>query len=198
MNIKKNTKKMCCIILSTIILCSGFMSNQCFADTDDYCSGTWSDPTNIRVQWFNSAYTYCSAFTSCPNWWNGISNNLKITTIRSNTDDDAGYEIRIYGSSIISSAATTQNYVKVLGVPIPTWSGSWAYSIVTINTTEFSSASTSLKKKIIVHEVGHSLGLDHPAPDSSHTSINAIMKQGDNGYYTIQTHDMDNIKAKYN
>lgn len=191
----KSRKLFASALIATFVF--AFISMPVFADTDDYCSGTWSNSSSLSIQWFDSITNYFTS-TSVGFWWNGSTNNVNVTTQRTGSTTDDGFDIRIYGSSSLSTWGSTQNYIKVLGVPIPSWSGTWSHSVITINTSDLMNQSPSLQKKVIAHEIGHSLGLDHPAPDSSHTDIKAIMKQGDNGYYTVQKHDSDNLKAKYN
>lgn len=183
-------------ILTLLLVC---ISNTIvYADTDDYCSGSWKNSSSLTIQWYD---TICDSFksTSIGFWWNGYTDNVNIGSQSIGQSTNQGCDIRIKGSSSISSWASTQNYIKVLGVSIPSWSQNWSHSIVTVNTSSYlMDKSIYLQKKVIVHEIGHALGLDHPAPDNSHTDIKAIMKQGDNGYYTIQSHDGDNLRAKYN
>lgn len=188
---KKLIVFMCVLSLSLIV----YKNVQ--ADNDDYCSGTWSDPTSLTIQWFDSIYDYYSA-TSVGFWWNTYTSNVKIASQSVGQSTNLNRDIRIKGSSTVSYWGSTINYKKVLGVSVPSWTGNWSYSNITINTNDLMKKSLSLQKKVVVHEIGHALGLDHPSPDNSHSDIKAIMKQGDNGYYTIQSHDSTNLKAKYN
>ena len=174
---KRVYEKMTIILVMTLFFA---LPLKVMADSDDFCSGTWSDPTSLTTQWFESITDYYSA-TNVGFWWNSYSLNVKIDTQTIISPSDRKANIRINGSPELAVWGSTQNYISILGVAVPSWSGTWSYSVIDINTGDLMDESIYLQKKVIAHEIGHALGLDHPEPKSSHKAIIAIMKQGDNG-----------------
>jgi hypothetical protein len=72
----------------------------------------------------------------------------------------------------------------------------WATANINTRTIENSisnGTSSSVRQKVITHEIGHTLGLAHPS-DSGRVSI---MQQGWNGYSTVQPSDVTWINNRY-
>lgn len=177
-----------------------------FADNDDFVGWTWkSSTTSLRIQIFSSASSFQSKISDNFFAWNGIDSNVKIAscTYRSD-DDDLKYEIQFKGSQLTGTTmATTGIYTRgFLGIGWSlknfwTFTGEVEKAIITLDTRSSDgllSQSNSRQVKTIIHELGHTLALDHPDCGST-----AIMQQG----YTlpaalnIQTHDRDNLRAKW-
>ena len=53
-------------------------------------------------------------------------------------------------------------------------------------------------KKVMVHEIGHVLGLGHPNTNYDVTNEASVMRQGTyDGYYTPRSHDINDLNNKY-
>lgn len=190
-------KSLICLLLVGIL----FISTQiAYADNDDFCSGTWSDPDDLRLQAFTSSDDFKSIISSNHEAWNSISgSNIYVDTYSWNANDtNLGYEIRVYGEDLPTAYGTCLNYTKNwLGFYVPSWTDTWEKSVIKLDTTSGSSGlgskSSNFQKKVFIHELGHSFALDHP----DHSSGDAIMHTGDNGYYDVQQHDKDNMAAKW-
>lgn len=61
--------------------------------------------------------------------------------------------------------------------------------------TTYGLGHPDLGKKIVSHEIGHTLGLGHPT--SVGTQTPAVMHQGWRGYWLPQQHDRTNVITKY-
>lgn len=80
-----------------------------------------------------------------------------------------------------------------------TWSfGGSGFTItnatIRINDATFPSLSTNMQKKVIAHEMGHAMGL---ADVNYYALYQSIMKQGTLSYYLPQSHDINDVNAKY-
>ena len=195
------------IIALTCFLAIFLVRSAVDAANSDYVSGSWdmSDTTSLGVAVGPSMSNYLSSFKSWYSSWNGVSSKVGLNQPyeQSSLDQTPHFaRINIIGKNLGATGSWGETcnykYSVILGYTCD-WSGSWKDSIIKINTNTdsktrvgYSFLSSDLRKKVFLHELGHSWGLDHPT-----TTSNAIMKQGDNGYYTIQTYDKNNIKAKY-
>jgi len=189
------------------LLFSFLIGYNVHAHSTDVYSGSWNaTTTSLGIAVGPSLSNYLSSFQSWYSNWNGISSNVGLNKpYEQYTLDDTPHfsRINIIGKDLGSTGnwAQTCNYTySIIWGYRCDWDGSWKDSIIEINTNTdsttkkgYSFLSSNLKKKVFLHELGHSSGLKHPAD----TSEVAIMKQGDNGYYTIQQHDKDVLKSKY-
>jgi len=154
-----------------------------------YWSSTAKPSTNVEYYVDSSVtgYNYDTSVSSGASAWNGISLKYGIT---STTVADSA-DIKVFaGDTHDTSWADTLNYKNKTDAG-GCWSCSWNYSRIRINAPVYQPASSDLRTKVMIHEFGHAAGMDHE------TVNKAIMKQGDNGYYTMQTDDKDGLKAKY-
>lgn len=172
----------------------------------EYWSGKWSRPDRLTVHIYQSAEPWVQDISTGVLSWNGISNKVAIISIQGGTDTGVSNEIRIKAEDCgtIQYTAYCTNYVTILGVPVPSNIGTWAYSVVILNVKEgfasgYDRIGPTFKKKVAAHELGHSFGLDHVL-DSCPDALKALMfKYYDAavGWYAPQLHDKNVLKAKY-
>ncbi len=194
-------------VLILSLLFSILIGSKIYAHSTDVHSGSWdTTTTSLGIAVGTSLSSYLSSFQSWYSGWNGISSNAGLSSPYSqSTLDSTPHFARInmigvdLGSTGDWAGTCNYKYNFIFGYTCD-WEGSWKDSIIKFNTNTdsttkkgYSFHSSDLKKKIFLHELGHSFGLAHPAD----TSEVAIMKQGDNGYYTIQQHDKNVLKSKY-
>lgn len=70
-------------------------------------------------------------------------------------------------------------------------------SSAAVYVTPFYGNNETYNKKILVHEIGHALGLGHPHDGPYATSVKSVMNQGSLGFYTPQAHDINDLIPKY-
>jgi len=203
----RDTLKVKAKILLSLLTLFIFAASNAFAHSTDVHSGSWNTTTtSLGIATGPSVSSYLSSFQTWYSSWNGISSNAGLSNpYEQSTLDDTPHfsRINIIGKDLGSTGAwaDTCNYTySVIWGYSCNWSGSWKDSIIRINTNTdsttkvgYSFIGADLRKKVFLHELGHSFGLKHPAD----TSEVAIMKQGNNNYYTIQPHDKDTLKSKY-
>lgn len=134
--------------------------------------------------------------------WNGISSKVKITKMSSRSDDeDLGYQLRVYVSNLGKEGywADALNFKKTwYGGYSSCWDCDYARSRIRINHDRFPNISSEFtKKKVATHEIGHSIGLRHPAKRHNGVEPTAIMNQGILTYNVPQSHDQVLIINKY-
>ncbi|ETT38037.1 hypothetical protein NSQ20_08100 [Paenibacillus sp. FSL K6-1122] len=195
------------MVMLTCLMAAFLITASVKAASSDYYSGSWdtTSTTSLGIAVGSSMSSNLSSFQSWYTGWNGVSSKVGLAKPyeQSSLDQTPHFaRINIIGKNLGSTGnwAETCNYkYSVIWGYSCDWNGSWKDSIIEFNTNTdsntkigYSFQSANLKKKIFLHELGHSLGLKHPD-----TTSNAIMKQGDNGYYVVQTYDKSNIKEKY-
>lgn len=152
------------------------MSVVVFADVNDVFSGYWiNGAKNLTIGVDSSASGYLAEVNYGRNEWNGINTDVSFnTTVEATTFGT--YDLKIFCGDLNKICWTTRLYDSS---GTHTMSGQWRNSYVYL---DIDSLNYFTKLKVIVHELGHVLGLAHPYPESSHALIDAIMKQRWNGY----------------
>lgn len=196
------TKKL--VMVFSIIFCVLLMLLQISLACTNYFSGSWDNLDNFRV-FIDPAIDYFQNVIVSSVWsWNYISRDVFFAGFSSVKD---ACQVRVQGmaledSSIIAHAA---NYrINWLGIPVIDWSSEWDYSVVTLNLDQNINDIRSLydispfnQQKVVAHELGHSLGLDHPTCTQSPQAIMHPELQLGTDFNSPQSHDENTLIAKY-
>lgn len=201
------------IILSSITLSVCLLSTTASACTGAYFSGGYRGSTynqsNARFYVQDSAIggiftanSYQSIFN-----WNGKSSKVKIAAVLFHTYGMPSYPDYFYitgkkypNYSAIRAEVKPIDFNGNIGGPYIN-NLDWSYVSMSVNTNSSSAAFNDVTnasvaaKKVIMHEVGHVLKLEHPD-----CKYNAVMRQGFIGQYvanTIQSHDINNLRSKW-
>lgn len=172
-----------------------------------YYSGTWSSPNRLTVHVYQSAEPFLQHISPAVLSWNGISSKVAFISIQGGSDSGVSTHIRIKAVDFDTDefTANCSNYVTVLGVTVPSWSGTWAYSENRLNVTPWYQCSYHRildvhKKKVAAYELGHSLGIRHTlssCPDYFTSLMAPYYNISSNSWYAPQTHDENVLRAKY-
>ncbi|MGB8455403.1 MAG: matrixin family metalloprotease [Anaerocolumna sp.] len=149
----------------------------------DYLNGNWSGLGDNGAEMWDTA---CSEVIC--NEVSFSTSNLDIVT-----GDNYDFETGVIGvTNIFDSDGTNFND----SVSNFDESGETVYASIYLNPDMGSSYSTTLKKAIICHEVGHVLGLYHPASSSTSSIMSSSINNS--GFKTsIQQYDKDDISDIY-
>ena len=189
------------IVILLTLICF-LMPISSYADNNDYWANgyAYDDSSQLSIQLFSSAYQDFSS-TVGNNFaaWNGYDSNLYIESyVYHSNDTQENKPIRVIGGSIPGYYGMTQAYKKILLFWV-TASGdeTWGYNQITLGTNSggLSSQDSNMKKRVFIHEVGHTIKLTHPDP----VETSAIMRSdvANSTLLSPQAHDTDNLKAKW-
>lgn len=183
-------KKKLVLVLVIVILFSGVV----YADISIFAELSYkANENNLRIQSFTSMYNTDVANNYSA--WNPYSSNVEITSFTYNPSNNFNYEIRVNDYYLVG---TVNGYTAFWKDGSKQSSGNrdnLDYATVNINRYRITSG-TAKASRVMLHELGHVLGLDHP--DTSCTD-KAIMVQSkySNAAYIITSHDIANFEAKW-
>ena len=72
-----------------------------------------------------------------------------------------------------------------------------AYATIRLNPDPSVFYNTTHIRAVMVHELGHALGLGHPNGDYNYTSAASVMRSNNSSYVTPQSHDQNDVTVKY-
>ncbi|NGZ77265.1 matrixin family metalloprotease [Saccharibacillus alkalitolerans] len=150
-------------------------------------SGSTAPDLHVYLDPTVSSYGYSGVSKTGYLSWNGISSHMKTA----GTTTASAADVKVYAGDLHTTDwADTYNYTHISGKN-QSWTGVYAYSRVRINNPELKTENPVLREKVMIHEFGHVMGLARVTDEST----KAIMRQGDNKYYTLQTDDKNGLKA---
>jgi hypothetical protein len=196
-------KKLLVILIA--ILCITVYSILGVLACTEFFSGSWPSANPLHVHVDSSASAFTQAIN--PFCWNYKTSKVFFPSVHVGGTTCSSCKVFIkYGFLPYENViAITQNYTSK--TKIDSWmSGSWVKSVISINSRqvmlspttsfEFGSASNFLRQLVIVHELGHTLGLKHQilyCPESSIMWRNPI----NSSFNTPRPHDANTLVTKY-
>lgn len=136
------------------------------------------DPQNVKVSFSTTVGQYRSRLITYFSTWESYCSEINIVTTFSGTEN-----IYVYGDwSVDNGSFATVNVHTSNEKVITFWAG-------------FAGATTAEQNEIIVHEMGHALGLAHC--DSDDMSISVMRSKGFNNKARPLADDIEGISALY-
>src|SRR5699024_896465 len=164
---------------------------------NDYWHVYWDDDVRTNLQYDISIVNESGGnynVQTAVNDWNNSQSYVDFVSWDSSTYPNPFLTIDVDSRSFNGWGKATTN---------PSWKATKDTTLITataaVNSKNVEDAinndnrPANLRRKVITHEIGHTLGLAHP----SNSSRKTIMKQGWNGYSTVQSSDLDWIEYRY-
>ncbi len=215
-NYKSVRKGFFTIVLVYILLCvntTGIFAHEMFYDGTTGVPLKWNDVVNrtarlktnddlldsnysshysvIRAAWPNASARVSVTDTDFS------SSNVDLSTATSDYWSNRWGYIYSLGILGVCDMTSTDNYELNSLANAKASSGLIKYAGI-LFTPNSSYENTTHRRKTMVHEIGHALGLGHPNTDYYVTNAASVMRKGTvETYYTPQTHDVNDLNSKY-
>lgn len=203
------------IIIVLIMLCLLVWSGPLYvyACSNKYYTGKWvNTPNNLRVHSYPEIEIFYNSYSQGLWSWNYISKDVMILSHHSgsHTCSPSNCHIRLKGYYM-----ENPNYLGLTHHYYKTWAGffrdetwgrskDWHYSEIIINLSpdipyihSFADATPFHRQQLIVHELGHSIGLNHSHEWCNSIMLGAFSRLYYKPYNTPQNHDRFTLLGKY-
>ncbi len=214
----KSVIDICWVSLLSIILILSIWTNDVFAHTGDYFTGTYTADAvcnqnylKFRVeQTAQTSLLTSTVYQSALNW-SGISSNVGvgIAIYQSGMSSVGFYFVigRVYDDGTLGETVPRDANGNITSNPNCNWKAVTIYMNTSASAFSGASNPTVAAQKTFVHEVGHALKLAHPVQNNSllNHSYNGLPRAIMNSGYpdseavssSITSHDIVNLRSKW-
>ena len=167
-----------------------------------YYPGKWGQGANsLTTCADNSAYSlFSDTLNATYQAWNGINSKVHVNSGIAQSSNYDAYDISYMGTT----ACPDTDWAVTHNMNInhqEDWNGTWRWSRIYINPRNpglMMDVAFDLRKNVMLHELGHALGLEHIDRGSSNTSVAIMQQLTFYGYWLPTGQDQQTLNAMAN